>query len=203
MFFEMHGEAKMAGGRSGARWLVAATVVIACSSAVSTASGTQRSPQISVTEAEGVYSVAATFTVTAAPSTVREALTDYDRIPRFMPEVQTSNVLERTVDRVVVEQEAVARLMMFSKRVHLVLEVEEGPKTIRFRDRCGKSFTRYEGVWTVAGRDNRTDVTYHLVAHPAFDVPGFVLKRLLKRDAAAMIRRLSLEIASRTHPGSD
>jgi hypothetical protein len=36
--------------------------------------------------------------------------------------------------------------MMFSKRVHLVLEIHEENWTIRFRDRCGKSFARHEGV---------------------------------------------------------
>ena len=37
--------------------------------------------------------------------------------------------------------------MMFSKRVHLVLDVEDGGATIRFNDTCGKSFEHYEGSW--------------------------------------------------------
>ena len=154
-------------------------------------------PPVTVTEGRGLYSVAATFTVPQAPSFVFAALTDYAQIPRFMPEVHTSNVLERTDTHTVVEQEAVARFMMFSKRVHLVLEVHDDSGTIRFRDRCGKSFARYEGVWTVAERDGKTHVTYQLSAKPSFDVPEFLLKRLLKRDASQMIERLKAEIASR------
>ena len=38
--------------------------------------------------------------------------------------------------------------MMFSKRVHLVLDVEDGGATIRFKHTCGKSFEHYEGSWT-------------------------------------------------------
>ena len=81
-----------------------------------------------------------------------------------MPDVRTSTVLERSDGLTVVEQEAVARLMMFSKRIHLVLEVHEEPGTIRFRDRCGKSFARYEGVWTLteqrmAGRSIAYELT--------------------------------------------
>jgi ribosome-associated toxin RatA of RatAB toxin-antitoxin module len=120
-----------------------------------------------------------------------------DRIPRFMPEVRTSKILERTDDRAVVEQEAVARFMMFSKRVHLVLEVEEAQAVIRFRDRCGRSFARYEGSWTLVQRDGSTDITYQLSANPSFDVPEFLLKRLFKRDATQMIERLTAEIALR------
>src|SRR5688500_542475 len=145
----------------------------------------------------GPCRAAAAFTVPQAASFVRAALTDYPQIPRFMPEVRTSQVLERSDDRAVVEQEAVARFMMFSKRVHLVLEIHEDRGTIRFRDRCGKSFASYEGVWTIAEREGQTHVTYELSANPSFDLPAFLLNRLLKRDASQMIERLKAEIEAR------
>jgi hypothetical protein len=118
-----------------------------------------------------------------------------------MPGVRTSTVLEHTAGRTVVEQEAVSSIMMFSKRVHLVLEIDERPDTLLFRDRCGRSFAHYEGAWRIAAAgDDRTIITYELTAHPAFDIPGFVLKRLLRRDSAEMIERLQLEIATRGNP---
>ena len=152
---------------------------------------------VNVNESGGLFRVAAAFTVPQAASFARAALTDYRQIPRFMPEVRTSQVLERGDDRTVVEQEVVARFMMFSKRVHLVLEVQDGGAAIRFKDRCGKSFAHYEGMWTLAERDGRTHITYELAANPSFDVPEFLLKRLLKRDASQMIERLKTEIAAR------
>jgi ribosome-associated toxin RatA of RatAB toxin-antitoxin module len=186
------------GRRAGARHLVVTVALVAFSAAAMPATaGAQNGPPVTVTEDNGIYSVAAMFTVPQAGSFAIAALTDYARIPRFMPEVRTSNVLERGGDRVVVEQEAVARFMMFSKRVHLVLEVHEGRGAIRFRDRCGKSFARYEGVWTIAERDGKTHVTYELSAKPSFDVPEFLLTRLFRRDASQMIERLKAEIESR------
>jgi hypothetical protein len=86
--------------------------------------------------------------------------------------------------------------MMFSKKVHLVLEVTENGDTIRFVDRCGKSFTTYEGAWRAQTTSTGTLVTYELSAQPVFDVPEFILKRLLKRDSGDMITRLQREIAS-------
>ena len=124
-------------------------------------------------------------------------LTDYENIPRFMPAVKTSTVTERGDDYAVVEQEAVATFMLFSKRIHLVLDVQEHAGTIRFSDRCGKSFERYEGAWTVSDTGGRTTIGYRLTAKPSFDVPAFLLKRLLKRDALQMIGHLQTEIASR------
>ena len=111
---------------------------------------------VTVNESRGHYRVAAAFTVPQPASVARATLTDYAEIPRFMPDVRRSEVLERADDRTVVEQEAVAKFMMFSKRVHLVLDVEDGGATIRFNDTCGKSFEHYEGSWTFAERDGRT-----------------------------------------------
>jgi ribosome-associated toxin RatA of RatAB toxin-antitoxin module len=153
---------------------------------------------VTVQERDGVYHVAAAFTVAQSAPAVFAVLTGYEQIPRYMPDVRSSRVIARSGGHAVVEQEAVARVLMFSKRVHLVLDVSEGAETIRFRDRCGKSFDHYEGAWilSAAGPD-RVEVRYELAAKPSFDVPEFLLKRLLKRDAQEMIRRLQDEMTRR------
>ena len=92
--------------------------------------------------------------------------------------------------------------MMFSKRVHLVLDIEEQPDALIFRDRCGQSFVRYEGAWRLSQQDGQTAITYELTAEPSFDVPGFMLKRLLRRDSGEMIERLQREIAARANTQS-
>lgn len=154
-------------------------------------------PTISVQEAGGAYMVAARFTVVGPDTLVREVLTDYANIPRFMPDVRSSEIVQRDGAVVRVRQEAVSKYMMFSKRVRLVLDVEEGPGVIRFRDRSNESFARYEGTWTIVRDGDLTEVRYELTAQPAFKVPGFVLRKLLNRDAGIMIDRLRAEIAAR------
>jgi hypothetical protein len=185
------------GGRVCARRFAAAAAVLVILARPAAALPLQ-DPAVTVSESGGVYTVNAAFSAAEAPSAALAALTDYAEIPRFMPEVRTSLVLERTGSGAVVEQEAIARFLMFSKRIHLVLEVQLKNGTIRFRDRCGKSFARYEGSWVVAGREGRTHITYELTAKPSFEVPEFLLKRLLKRDAGRMIERLRKEIAARS-----
>ena len=157
-----------------------------------------REPRIAVVEADGVYRVTAEFRVASPAKAVAAVLTDFERIPEFMPDVKRSRILSRTEAGLVVEQEATAQFMLFSKRVHLVLDVSEDGGTIRFRDRCQTSFTSYEGAWRLSAVGTETAVMYELSAKPNFDVPGFVLKRLLKRDAAGMIDRLQTEIAARS-----
>ena len=159
--------------------------------------GADADPQVTVREQAGVYRVSAAFSVAQPAATALAVLTDYEGIPRFMPDVETSTVRERSGGTVIVEQEAVARLMMFSKRLHLVLEIQETAGVIRFKDRCARSFEQYEGTWTINERDGGAEVLYELTAKPSFDVPDFLLKRLLKRDAARKIERLRLDLAAR------
>ena len=176
--------------------MVMAQVPFAMAAVVTAAIALGNAPEISVSDAAGVFRVTAVFTVPAPPAAVAAVLTDYERIPEFMPDVKTSQVLERSGAGLVVEQEAAAKFLMFTKRIHLVLDVSEDRGTITFRDRCRKSFAQYEGAWRLSGGETTT-VVYELSAKPAFDVPAFVIKRLLKRDAAAMIERLQTEIVSR------
>jgi len=185
---------------SGGRFLTAAALCLLLQA--SRAAAQPPPATVTVVEQRGVYTVVARFVVDQPPSVALAVLSDYEQIPRFMPGVRTSIVRERTARWAMVEQEAVSSVMMFSKRVHLVLEIDESPDTLIFRDRCGRSFVRYEGAWRVSAQDGRTALTYELTAEPSFDVPGFLLKRLLRRDSREMIERLQREIAMRGAPGN-
>lgn len=185
-----------AAGRSSARWLFLCAALIAMAGGMPLASA-DGEPAVTVTEVNGVFTVTAAFAVTESPQSVIDVLTDYDRIPKFMPDVQVSRVVERTATGVVVEQQAVSRFMLFSKSVHLLLDIQENGTAIRFRDRSGKSFSSYQGGWSISQHDSLTIVDYQLTAKPTFEVPAFVLKRLMKRDSTLLIDRIKAEITAR------
>jgi hypothetical protein len=188
-----------AGGRTRVRRLVlCAALVMAVPSALA-AAAVESDPHVTVEESAGVYRVLATFTVPQREAIAHAVLTDYEHIAEFMPDIRTSRVLEHTPTGLIVEQEAVAHLLMFSKHLHLVLDIREGPGRIQFTDRCGESFSQYEGGWTLSSKDGLTSIEYRLLAKPSFDVPQFVLKSLLKRDSTRMIERLRAEFAARDH----
>jgi ribosome-associated toxin RatA of RatAB toxin-antitoxin module len=184
------------GGRARARRGLVAGLMLAATAGLAGAGSAAAQP-VTVREEGGVYRVAATFEAAQPSSLVRQVLTDYDQIPRFMPGVRSSRVIAREPAHVVVEQEAHAKVLFFSKTIHLRLVVRETPDTIAFTDACGRSFHRYEGTWTLREQDGKAVVTYQLIAQPAFDVPEFLLTRLLKRDATRMIAGLQAEISAR------
>jgi ribosome-associated toxin RatA of RatAB toxin-antitoxin module len=154
--------------------------------------------QVRLQEEDGLYTVAAQFLVQVPAATAMEVLTDYENIPRFLPDVRTSIVRERTSGRVVIEQEAVAKVMMFSRRIHLVLEIVQTAGEIAFRDLCGRSFQRYEGTWRVFEDGDAVRVEYALTARPSTGIPAFFVRRLLEGDVKDTIRRLQLEMIART-----
>ena len=162
------------------------------------AAAAAQAPHVSVGEENGVYRVRASFDVAATPAMVLSVLSDYGHISDFMPGVKRSEIREQQAGHAVVEQEAVSRLMLFSKRVHLLLDIHQDAAQLTFRDTCGTSFTVYNGSWAVVPVRDGTTITYELSAQPAFDVPEFVLRRLLKRDSADMIDALTREIATRS-----
>ncbi|HTV01516.1 MAG TPA: SRPBCC family protein [Luteitalea sp.] len=182
----------MSGGRLVARRTLVRLVLCGLIGAgIATAAAAQPGePTITVQERAGVYEVGATFTVDRPARRVLDVLTDYEGIPRLVPDVKRSVVHSRTTDHAIVEQEAVSRVLFFSKTVHLRLDIQEGADAIAFRDVCGRSFVVYEGRWQVSSRGAGTQVTYALRAQPAFEVPEFLVKRLMKRDAGQMIARL-------------
>ena len=185
---------------SGGRLLTAAALLVLLQASLAAA---EQSPgNVTVREEKGVYTVVARFLVDLPASVALTVLTDYEQIPRFMPDVRTSIVRERGTGWAVVEQEAVSAFMMFSKRVHLVLDIEEQPDALTFRDRCARSFVRYEGAWRLSHYNGQTAITYELTAEPSFEIPEWMLKRLLRRDSGEMIERLRREIAARATPNT-
>lgn len=168
---------------------------------VHAADGASTRPTVTVREEQGVYTVMARFFVPRPAPVAVAVLTDYDHISRFMPGVETSVVVERGAGRATVRQEAVSHFMMFTKRVYLTLDIIERADTVQFRDRSGRSFAVYAGAWSLCEETDGTLITYALTARPTFDVPEFVLKRLLKRDSMQMIDALRREIDARAvHP---
>jgi ribosome-associated toxin RatA of RatAB toxin-antitoxin module len=193
---------RLAGGHRAPRLpFVLAFGALLCSPLSAVAEEARRAPgMVTVSKADGVYLVRAQFAVPQPADEVLAVLTDYDGIPLFLPDIRRSVVRSRDGARAVVEQEAVSGMMLFSKTVHLLLDIEESPEALVFKDTCGRSFDTYEGAWRLARVGDATEVRYELRAKPAFAVPDFVLRRLLKRDSRETITRIAGEIGRRARP---
>src|SRR5688572_17932642 len=86
------------GGRGCVRRLSAILGPLAAAATLSVGAeaASTAEPTVTVRESRGVYAVRATFDVPQPAEVALAVLTDYEQIPRFMPDVRTSVVRERS-----------------------------------------------------------------------------------------------------------
>ena len=93
--------------------------------------------------------VQAYATVDASLSVVWTTLTDYDRLPEFIPGLRKSKVIGRRGTTVIVEQSGEARFLLFTFPIDVTLEaVERPPSSIHVRALSG-NFRHFEGAYHV------------------------------------------------------
>ena len=142
-----------------------------------------------------VFEVIASGAVKAPPAAVWKVLTDYESMPQFVPDLQTTKVLSRTGNRVIIEQSGVARFLFFSRTIHLVVQAAEEPMSSIDISLVNGDMKVYSCRWSLTPLPNggtRIDYSGKLV--PKFYVPGMLGANLIGRDIermlAAVLQRL-------------
>jgi ribosome-associated toxin RatA of RatAB toxin-antitoxin module len=153
---------------------------------------------VRVTRSEEGIEVEGRCLVDAPPTTVWAVLTDYDGIDRFVSSMRESHVSERSEDHVLVDQVAVGRLFLFSRRLRTRLLVREEPLVrIVFEDVLKRDFALYQGDWRIQSRDGGTEVVYRAVARPARAVPDMMLRGMFKSTVRDLLSQVRVEIERR------
>jgi hypothetical protein len=136
------------------------------------------------------------FTTPASRATTWGVLTDYDHIQTFVASMVSSRVKSRGDGFLLVEQQSVARMLLFHRTFAVLLKVREEPgRAIAFDDVSKASFERYEGSWTLQEAPGGMEVIYRLT------VKGRLVGFLTRGPSQAMVKELleqvSAEIARR------
>jgi hypothetical protein len=148
--------------------------------------------------ASGTYQARGTFVIAAPATAAFEAITDYEGIPRKAPSVKVSRVVSRDGSKVVVEQEIVAKALFFSKRIRLLLEIEETPlQKVEFRDTAEEDFDHYEGFWTIEEVSDSLRVSYGVDVKRGFSAPDFVARPFFRKQAESVMRTMREDILQR------
>lgn len=148
---------------------------------------------------EGGHMLTASFTVAASPEVAWQVLTDYAGLPRFVESLSRSVVVGRDNGIVQVEQEGTGRFGFLTRRVHVLLTIQEKTSSDRldFHDTSGTSFHLYRGAWTVEPREGGALVTYQLEAHPRFFAPGPLARRASKSNVRSLLDGVRAEMERR------
>ena len=148
--------------------------------------------------AHGVSLLEGTFSTSASREKAWQVLTDYDQLPLFVSSMRSSRVRERQGGAVLLEQEAVAGLLFFRKKVRVTLDVrEEPPGRLSFSDSTGKTFEVYEGSWELSDGGGGTLVTYKLRAKGGSGAPGFVTRAVSRKAVSGLLAEVRAEMERR------
>jgi ribosome-associated toxin RatA of RatAB toxin-antitoxin module len=148
--------------------------------------------------AEGIYVVTGSFDVGSTSEAVWQVLTDYEAIGRFVSSISRSTIKKRESGRILLEQEGVGRAWVFSRRLHILLDVQEHEQqAISFRDVCGESFKTYEGRWQLSAKPGGTRVAYELRAVPSGRQPGFIARTVIRKNVEGLLGDVRREVMGR------
>jgi ribosome-associated toxin RatA of RatAB toxin-antitoxin module len=137
-----------------------------------------------------LYQVEASGVVQAPPSAVWQILTDYERMSEFVPDLQTSRVLSRNGNRVIVEQFGVARLLFIRRAIHLIVQVTEQPMEAIDIGLVTGDMKIYTCRWELIPipETGGTRLVYTGKLAPKFYVPGILGTNIIRSDIERMMK---------------
>lgn len=136
------------------------------------------------------FEVTASGAVKASPAAVWKILTDYERMPDFVPDLDTSKVISRTGNRVIIEQLGTARFLFFQRPIHLVVHAREEPMSLIEIGLVTGDMKIYACRWEFAPMPDTggTRITYSGKLVPKFYVPGMLGTKIIRADIERMMK---------------
>ena len=142
--------------------------------------------------------LAAQLALPLDPEAVWEVLTDYERLPDFIPNLERSSLVERRGDVVVLEQVGSQRFvgLRFTASVRLQLQERREQGVLDFEMLAG-DFRRFQGTWTVQHDNNGVRLRYELTVQACVGMPIGLIEQRLQEDLASNLRAVALEALRR------
>ncbi|MFZ3289332.1 MAG: SRPBCC family protein [Telluria sp.] len=150
-------------------------------------------PEVNVTRTSrgehNEFDVVASGTVRAAPVAVWKILTDYERMPEFVPDMRSSRIISRTGNRVVVEQFGEARFLFLHRGIYLVVEVTERAPSVIDIGLITGDMEVYRCRWEIMpiADGGGTRIVYTGTLVPKFYVPGMFGANMIRSDIKRMM----------------
>lgn len=150
------------------------------------------------TAEQSTFELQASGVLSAAPARVWAVLTDYHRLPEFVPNLLSCRVVSRNGNEVVIEQTGSTGLLFFRKTVHIVVRaVETPPSRIDIALISGDMkhyVVRWELVPVTLNGAPATRLLYTASLEPDFFVPPLFGTGIVQADVQKMMQAVVAEI---------
>lgn len=144
--------------------------------------------------------VSGELTVPVSPATAWGVLTDYERVPEFVPGMRVSRVVERNGNTRVVEQQGemlANNMRMFYLGTLRVVEEPSEKLSIQF---LSGTFRNMQGQWTLQGRDAPVKLTYQVDFDTGTPYPSPVMVAMLQQQVTHWVSSFAAEMERRVPP---
>lgn len=173
-----------------------------------------QSTRFEVTRDASGYRIDASADLDADEAVVWETLTDYPGLPRFVPGIRSVRVIETHEDagrqRLLIEQSGELRFLFFSRRVRVLLDVQQQPRSrVDARalprpvsDEADEAqLNQFEGTYTLLPIPGGVRLGYRASFTPAFALPPILGPLAVRRTMQAQFEAMLAEIdRRRPHP---
>jgi len=137
---------------------------------------------------------------------VWQVISDYERLPQFVPNLRRSAVIARNGNRVLLEQSGEARFAFFSVPIEVRLEVVEQPLDWIASRAVAGNLRRLSGRYELHPDAARGGVLlrYAGAIEPGFELPPIVgiaaLRSSVEQQFGAMVQEILRRAAEQLHP---
>ncbi|WP_206047220.1 SRPBCC family protein, partial [Noviherbaspirillum denitrificans] len=139
--------------------------------------------------------------VHATPQQAWRVLTDYERLPDFVPDLISVRILSRAGNVVRIEQMSSAGFFILSHTIRMVLQIEEAPFATIDVALVEGDMRRYDTHWDMEpsghGAAAGTRITFSGTMEPDFAIPSVFGRALVEASLKRTVEAVVVEIERR------
>ncbi|SFB70025.1 Polyketide cyclase / dehydrase and lipid transport [Polaromonas sp. OV174] len=160
-------------------------------------------PQLVPDSAVQVQRSGSSFTVDMSmvapvpPAQAWAVLTDFEHMGSFVPNLSSSQVLERSDTLLKVAQKGVARYGFFSANFESIREINLNPQLEIRAHNVGGNLKRMDSVMQLQAEGTGTRLHYHAEVVPGFWFPPLIGPALVRHETAEQFSAMLQEMARR------
>ena len=152
---------------------------------------------VRVQRSGGSFTVDLTMYAPVPPAQAWAVLTDFDHMSSFVPNLSSSQVVERSDALLKVAQKGVARLGFFSAKYESIREISlSQPHEIRAHG-VGGNVQRMESLMQLQAEGTGTRLNYHAEVLPGFWFPPLIGPALVRHQTAEQFSAMLQEMMRR------
>ncbi len=149
-------------------------------------------------DGETMFEVEASGVVRASPQHAWRVLTDYERLPMFVPDLVESKLISRNGNEAVIEQRSQTGFLFFTLPVRMKLHIEERPmSTIKVALLSG-DMKHYTAHWDLEpfSQDGVKGTRIHFAStlEPNFFLPPLIGTAAVQMNVRKMVEAVTSEI---------